>query len=106
MNKYKANEYAKIIMSLRDREMFVGGKLVIAKTLVKPAVLHCNQANDASVKDLIKRKMWEELIQENNLDVSPTINPQKYCDFKEFAIPKKSEKITYSLKKGEVNRLW
>ncbi len=106
MNKYKATEYAKVIMSLRDREMFVGGKLVIAKTLVKQAILHCNQANDASAKDLIKRKMWEELIQENNLDISPTTNPQKFCDFKELAIPKKSEKITYSLKKGEVNRLW
>lgn len=102
MNKYKANEYAKVIMSLRDREMFIGGKLVIAKTLVKQAVLHCNQANDASAKDLIKRKMWEEFIQENNLDISPTTNPQKFCDFKEFAIPKKSEPITYSLKKGVV----
>ena len=106
MTKYNTNEYVKVILSLRDREMFVGGKLVIAKTLVKQAVLHCNQANNEAAKDLIKRKMWEELIQENNLDISPTINPQKFCDFKEFAIPKKSEKITYSLKKGEVNHLW
>ena len=106
MKKYQADQYLKLIMSLRDREIFINGKLVIAKTLLKEAVLHCNQANNEAAKDLIKRKMWEELIKENNLDISPTTNPQKYCDFKEFAIPKKSEKITYSLKKGEVNRLW
>lgn len=98
MTKPYKDCYVQLNMDLKVSEMFdADGKFIFIGKVHREAVLHAAQANNPNKKHLIKKMMWEELLEEKKWQMPDKANFLDMCNFTEVRIPRYDKPITYNI---------